>query len=187
MKYNPDIHHRRSIRLKHYDYSRNGAYFVTLCTFDRGCYFDLFPQLREIVECEWHKIPERFPNVELGEYVVMPNHFHGIVVIHDDRRDTPRGYPDPCGYPAPTRVALGDIVGAYKSLCINAWLKVIKTEDLNTRAKFWQDNYYEHIIRNEDESDRIRQYIANNPLQWELDRENPAQSNQQAQPIQWMV
>jgi putative transposase len=197
MKYNPDIHHRRSIRLKHYDYSRNGAYFVSLCTFDRGCYFDLFPQLRNIVEGEWLKIPARFPNVELDEYVVMPNHFHGIIVIHGNRRDTPCGYPpEPCGYPdpcgyrgysAPKRVALGDIVGAYKSLCVNAWLKVIKTVDINTRAKFWQDNYYEHVIRNEEETDRIRQYIANNPLQWELDRENPTQGKQHPQPEEWMV
>jgi putative transposase len=187
MKYNPDIHHRRSIRLKHYDYSRNGAYFVTLCTIDRACYFDLFPKLRDIVDGEWHKIPERFPNVELDEYVIMPNHFHGIIMIHDDRRETPCEYPDPCGNTDSTRAALGDIVGAYKSLCINAWLKVIKTEDINTRAKFWQDNYYEHVIRNEKETDRIRQYIVNNPLQWELDRENPAQSKQQPQTVKWMV
>jgi REP element-mobilizing transposase RayT len=125
--------------------------------------------------------------VELDEYVIMPNHFHGIVVIHDNRRDTPCGYPDPCGHPAPTRVSLGDIVGAYKSLCVNAWLKVIKTKDINTRGKFWQHNYYEHIIRNEEEMDRIRQYIVNNPLQWELDRENPAQGKQQPQSEKWMV
>ena len=136
MKYNPDVHHRRSIRLKHYDYSRNGAYFVTLCTFDRGCYFARFPQLRDIVDGQWNMIPERFPNVELDEYVIMPNHFHRIVVIQDIRRDTPCGYPDPSGYPSPTRVSLGDIVGAYKSLCVSAWLKVIKTEDINTRGKF---------------------------------------------------
>lgn len=181
MKYNPDVHHRRSIRLKDYDYSRNGACFVTLCTFDRGCYFDRFPQLRDIVDGQWQMIPERFSNVELDEYVIMPNHFHGIIVIHNNRRDTPGGYPDS------TRVSLGDIVGAYKSLCVNAWLKVIKTEDINTRGKFWQDNYYEHIIRNAEEMDRIRQYIVNNPLKWELDRENPAQSEQQPQSEKWMV
>jgi putative transposase len=66
-------------------------------------------------------------------------------------------------------------------------LKVIKTEDINARGKFWQDNYYEHIIRNEVEMDRIRQYIANNPLQWELDKENPTQSEQQPQSEKWMV
>jgi REP element-mobilizing transposase RayT len=187
MKFNPDIHHRRSIRLRNYDYSSNGAYFVTLCTYDRSRYFDLFPQLRAIVEGEWHRIPERFPYVELDEYVIMPNHFHGIVVIHDNRRDTPCGYPDSCKNPIPRQVALGDVVGAYKSLCVNAWLKVIKSENINTRAKFWQDNYYEHVIRNEEESDRIRQYIANNPLQWELDRENPSQDKQRPQQVKWMV
>jgi REP element-mobilizing transposase RayT len=66
-------------------------------------------------------------------------------------------------------------------------LNAIKTEDINTRGKFWQDNYYEHIIRNEEEMDRIRKYIVNNPLHWELDRENPAQSEQQPQSEKWMV
>jgi REP element-mobilizing transposase RayT len=187
MKYNPDIHHRRSIRLKHYDYSRNGAYFVTLCTFDRDCYFDKFPQLRDIVEGQWRAIAERFSNVELDEYVIMPNHFHGIIVIHDNRRDTPCGYPDPNRHPTPKHASLGDIVGAFKSLCVSAWLKVIKAQDINTRGKFWQDNYYEHIIRTDEEMDRIRQYIANNPLQWELDRENPAQGKHQPQSEKWMV
>jgi hypothetical protein len=95
MTYNPDIHHRRSIRLRDYDYFCAGAYFVTLRTFDRGCYFDQFPQLREIVNSEWKNIPARFHYVDLDEYVIMPNHFHGIVIIC---RDTPRGYSE-SGYP----------------------------------------------------------------------------------------
>src|SRR6266704_1536984 len=83
MKFNPDKHHRQSIRLKDYDYSRNGAYFVTLCTFDRACYFDQFPLLREIVENRWSEIQARYGNIWLDEYVIMPNHFHGIIVIDD--------------------------------------------------------------------------------------------------------
>ncbi len=193
MRYNPDIHSRRSIRLKNYDYSLDGAYFVTLCTFDRGCYFEQFEQLRLIVEDRWHGITERFSAVMLDEYVIMPNHFHGIIIIC---RDTPCGYP-PYGYPddghpqgAPLRKAnVGDVVGAFKSLCVNEWLKVIKDGNINARGRFWQDNYYEHIIRNNGEMERIRRYIADNPLRWELDRENPGfdKSRQSKQPESWMV
>jgi len=78
MTYNPDIHHRRSIRLRNYDYASGGTYFVTLCTFDRGCYFDKFPQLCEIIDNEWNSLPFRFSGIDLDEYIVMPNHFHGI-------------------------------------------------------------------------------------------------------------
>jgi len=192
MIFNPDIHHRRSIRLQGYDYSKNGAYFVTLSTKDRNCYFDQFEQLRSIVELQWQSIPERFPDVMVDEYVIMPNHVHGIIVIGGDA---------PCGYPehgvtdfsqqgrnspkgGPT---LGVIVGAFKSLCANAWLRTIKTDNLDAIGKFWQSNYYEHIIRNAEEMGRIRQYIADNPLKWEQDRENPMVSkDQEGQTEQWM-
>ena len=89
-RYKSAIHRRRSIRLKNYGYSRDGAYFLTLCTFDRGCHFEQFEQLRRIVEAQWHSIPERFPGVVLDAYVIMPNHFHGIIVLG---RDTPCGCP----------------------------------------------------------------------------------------------
>ncbi|OGR04355.1 MAG: hypothetical protein A2511_07240 [Deltaproteobacteria bacterium RIFOXYD12_FULL_50_9] len=189
-RYNPDIHHRHSIRLKGYDYSQTGAYFVTLCAVDRSCYFEQFLELRQIIDEQWRNIPSRFSNVILDEYVIMPNHLHGILVI---RRDTPCGYPDETVAPAnrmPARgvPTVGEIVGAFKSLCINAWLKVVKTEQINARAKFWQANYYEHVIRNEGEMECVREYIINNPLQWELDRENPAFEGRNKQPTEkWMV
>lgn len=193
MTYNPDIHHRRSIRLRDYNYSQKGAYFVTICTFDRGCYFGRFSKLRKIVNDEWNNIPERFQDVDLDEYVVMPNHFHGIII----RRDNSCGYPlsrypsiarqrGKSGHPQGDAPALGDIIGAFKSLCVNAWLREIKTENINARAKFWQNSYYEHVIRDEEEMNRIRQYIVDNPLQWELDRENPMSGTQQ-QTEKWMV
>lgn len=192
MIFNPDIDHRRSIRLQGYDYSQSGAYFITLCTKDRSCYFDQFEQLRSIVELQWQNIPERFPDVEVDEYVIMPNHVHGIIVIG---RDAPCGYPeqDVTGFLQQGRKlpkgahTLGDIVGAFKSLCANAWLRTIKTDNLDAIGKFWQSNYYEHIIRNEEEMDRIRQYISDNPLKWEQDWENPMVSkDQQRQAEQWM-
>jgi putative transposase len=179
MTYNPDNHHRHSIRLRDYDYASGGAYFVTLCTFDHGCYFNQFEQLREIVNNEWINIPTRFHNVDLDEYVIMPNHIHGIIII---RRDTPCGCPLN-GLPP----ALGDIVGAFKSLCVNAWLKAIKSQNIGAKGKFWQVNYYEHVIRNVYELNRIRQYIIDNPASWELDKENPTPRGQQPQLEKWMI
>jgi len=197
MAYNPEIHHRRSIRLKHYDYSQNGAYFVTLCSFGRECCFSQYPELARIVDKEWQGIPERFPSAVIDEYVIMPNHFHGIIVIGDGMGNKPEGCLKP-GYPQGVslqkqvmvgKAGLGNIVGAFKSLSVNAWLKVIKSREINARGKFWQDNYYEHVIRNEQELNRIRTYIADNPLQWESDWENPVNHGRtdMKQSDEWMV
>jgi REP element-mobilizing transposase RayT len=199
MKFHPDIHHRRSIRLKNFDYSGNGAYFVTLCTHDRSCCFEQFEQLRGMVEAQWQNLPKRFLCVALDAYIIMPNHFHGIIVIG---RDTPCGYPDsgheqegppqqeghPQGVPL-RNPAIGEIVGAFKSLCVNAWLKIIKDEKIDAIGKFWQKNYYEHVIRNDGELERIRRYIVENPLKWDSDRENPSSKKAQQPPLseQWMV
>jgi putative transposase len=170
MTYDPERHRRRSIRLKDYDYGQKGAYFVTLCTFGRVSCFEQFPELVEIVDKEWRRIHGRFPTVTTDEYVIMPNHLHGIIVI-----DNESGYPQGVSLPNNEHGLpnLGAIIGSYKSLCANAWLKLIKFRDINARGKFWQSNYYEHVIRNEEELNRIRNYIADNPLKWESDRENP--------------
>lgn len=181
-RFNPDIHHRRSIRLKDYDYSTAGAYFVTICTWDRGCCFEEYPQLKEIVENQWRMLPERFEGIMLDEYVIMPNHMHGIIVIIADRAPA-RGAPTDslssnsvgAGLaPALLKHAtIGDIVGSFKSITSNEWLKVVKSGNINMRGKFWQRNYYEHVIRSDEELNSIRQYITENPLKWELDEENP--------------
>jgi putative transposase len=182
--------HRRSFRLKDYDYSQGGAYFVTICAFNRKCILGdiinsgirLSP-LGKIIQMEWCNMPKRFPNVQSDVFTIIPNHLHGIMIIDvENRRSNLHGYPNirrgnPCGYPieraetspAPT---LGDIIGAFKSLCIHQ----CRENSLNV-GKFWQRNYYEHIIRNENELYRIREYIQNNPLKWELDRENPQSKN----------
>ena len=176
MKYDPDIHHRRSIRLKDNDYSLEGAYFITICTRKRELYFDRYPLLKEIVFLQWQKIPERYTDLELDEFVVMPNHIHGIIIVGATLAVAPNAVApnDRAGArPAPT---VGEIVGAFKSLCVNDWLKHIKENGLNAVGKFWQRNYYEHIIRNEDELNRIREYIWNNQLTWQLDGENPQET-----------
>jgi putative transposase len=185
MTYDPERHRRRSIRLKDYDYGQKGAYFVTLCTFERESYFEQFTELNEIVDTAWRRIPERFPTVTMDEYVIMPNHLHGIIVIDSesgylDRRQPRKGYPQGVSLQGNIEYGhpdLGTIIGSYKSLCANAWLKVIKSRDINARGKFWQSNYYEHVIRNEEELNRIRNYIHDNPLKWESDRENPVNQN----------
>jgi len=172
MKYDPNIHHRRSIRLKEYDYSQNGAYFVTICTHGRLLYFEEYLELKQIVNKQWQEIPNRFNNVELDEFVIMPNHIHGILFIVGATlavAPAPDKEKRAGARPAPT---IGDIIGAFKSLCIHDWLKHIKEHNINAIGKFWQRNYHEHIIRNEAEMNKIREYICNNPLIWDLDQEN---------------
>ena len=175
MKFDPYIHHRHSIRLKKYDYSQNGFYFITICTNNRECFFEKHPVLKNIVRNQWENIPKHFPCVELDEYIIMPNHIHGIIVVGAtftvaQYQRLSRNHFGAGARPAPT---IGDIVGSFKSLCINEWLKYIKQNTINELGKFWQRNYYEHIIRNDHELNRIRKYIINNPLKWELDNNNP--------------
>ena len=186
MKYNSDIHHRRSIRLQGYDYSQAGAYFVTICTQNRECLFGNIMtgdvhlnSIGKIVHEQWNVIPQRFPTVELDAFVVMPNHIHGIFVVGAplagaqilataNRATANR---------ATARVAptVGDIVGAYKSLCVHHGLLWIqKNQPHRMLGRLWQRNYWEHIIRNETELNRIREYIHNNPVQWELDKLHPS-------------
>jgi len=202
MKYDPTKDHRRSIRLKGYDYRNEGAYFVTICTKNRECVLD-DPIVTQIIIAVWQALPQWFPTIELDEFVAMPNHVHFVVwildgsvgmplagvldaderndnagtslagVLHDDEKDggEPRPY-----VPKPQKIntdpALGDIVGAFKSLVFTAYLDWIEKNDPSRRAKFWQGNYYEHIVRNDRELDAIRQYIIDNPINWETDRDN---------------
>ena len=169
--------HRRSIRLKGYDYSQGGAYFITICTLNRESYFLSYPELKGIVRQQWEKLPERFTNLFLDEFTIMPNHIHGILIVGAglvpalSGRATARVAPTvSVERPAPT---VGEIIGTFKSLCIHDWLTYMKEKEIDAVGKFWQRNYYEHVIRNEDELNRIREYIQNNPLKWHLDKENP--------------
>jgi putative transposase len=236
MEYNPQIHHRKSIRLKGYDYSQAGAYFITICCHNRHCVFGIIPvgagftpapdnkmftpapnppftpapddkmftptqndngQLQgidptmantmvlndygKIANDEWQKLPERFLNVELDVFVIMPNHMHGIIVLNETNRH---------------KTTIGNIVGAYKSVVANECLKMYKSKwatvganpcgcpkicgcPLSSRAgvnpaltmgKLWQRNYYEHIIRNEQSYQTICNYILNNPAKWREDK-----------------
>lgn len=174
MKFNPGIHHRSSIRLQGFDYSQPGAYFVTICTQNRKCLFGEIADgkmrlsaIGRIAAEQWNAIPQRFPNVELDEFVVMPNHIHGILMI------TVGALPTVVGAPLAGAPTVGDIVGAYKSLCVHNGLKWIKQNHPGRiLGKLWQRNYWEHIIRNEHELNRIRKYIHNNPTQWKCNSLN---------------
>ncbi len=169
-KFNPDVHHRRSIRLKDYDYGQAGAYFITICSWNRECLFgdvaDEEMQLNEygwIAANEWLQTGVVRPNVELDAFVVMPNHIHGIIILNNvgaTRRV------------APTTLqsnSIGAIVGQFKSIVT----KQINGIRNSSGLPVWQRNYYEHIIRNEDELNRVREYIINNPLRWADDENNP--------------
>ncbi|MDO8446369.1 MAG: transposase [Deltaproteobacteria bacterium] len=186
MKFNPDIHRRRSIRLKGYDYSKAGVYFVTVCAWQRGCLFGeivdgktRFNEYGRIVENEWLITPNVRDNVELDYYIVMPNHFHGILIINDvgATRWVAQGitsHERAIHRIAPTKTlksnTIGSIMGQFKSIVTK---RINELRD-NLGCPLWQRNYYEHIIRSDDELNRTRQYIIDNPLKWELDEENPA-------------
>jgi REP element-mobilizing transposase RayT len=174
MKYDPNIHRRRTVRLQGYDYSQAGAYFITLCTQGRECLFgDIADrQMRlndagKIVAEEWMKTAEMRDEVELDEWMVMPNHFHGIIVItcRDTARRAPTGDTKMERFGRPVSGSVPTIVRAFKSAAarrINEWRQT-------PGSSLWQRNYWEHVIRDEPELNAIREYVHNNPAQWELD------------------
>ena len=190
-KYNPTLHHRRSIRLKGYDYSQAGLYFVTICCQDRICRFGkiengemVLNDLGKIAYNEWEKLPERYPNMFLDVFQIMPNHIHGIIALGDDvgatlavalNNDTVAqiAHENRAGAsPAPTTVTVptvGAIVGAYKSLVTYKCLEIYKLRGEYMR-KLLQRDYWEHIIRNEQSYQRIANYIVDNPENWENDK-----------------
>jgi len=178
MKSGASQRQRRSMRLRDYDYASPGVYFVTICTHGGECLLgDVvggYVQLNncgQAVQACWGDLPKHYPHVRLDALVIMPNHVHGIIVLVDDTGAGLR--------PAPTRPApagtkrhgLPEIVCALKSFSARRINQLRNTPG----QPVWQRNYYEHVVRDEDELYHIRRYIAENPLKWELDEENPAQ------------
>jgi putative transposase len=179
MTYTPENHHRRSIRLKGYDYTKNGAYFVTVCTQNRESLFGGIEndEMRlndagQVTRQCWQDIPAHFPHVLLDIFVIMPNHIHGILVIADAlvgaKNFSPlRSTPKPSG----TSKTIGSMIRGFK-IGVTKWMRE------NTPVQHvWQRNYYEHIIRDDADLTAIRTYIADNPRQWEMDQENPDSVN----------
>lgn len=194
MKFNPKLHHRQSIRLKGYDYSQSGSYFITICARQRECIFGkikegktILSHLGKLVEQEWLALPHRFPHIDLDEYVVMPNHFHGIIhiavgaglasaqtasaQIESAQIEAPQFKPEQLN-PAPPISTLGDIVCAFKSLVFKRHYDLIRNNHLDEVAKCWQRNYWERIIRNHQEYNNIQNYIITNPERWSQDSDN---------------
>jgi putative transposase len=187
MKYDPEKQHRRSLRLRTRDYSRDGYYFITICARNRENIFanfcvgarlalaqDLTPSLiltpaGRIVEENWRRITGK--NIKTDAFVIMPNHIHGIIFVKPHALGVEAGLaPAPLPDPIP---ALGDIIGAFISRCSLEYLKFIDDNDLNESAKIWQRNYYERVIRNKEELIAVRKYITSNPAHWLEDEENP--------------
>ena len=139
--------HRRSIRLKGYDYSRPGAYFVTVCLYGREPYLDM-PAVRAIVNEVWNALPQRFPTIALDEFVVMPDHVHFILWLRPATENRP---------------TLGRIVCVYKSLIGRAALAYLRTLGDICGEHFWQRDYYDHIISHKAELQEIRNYVRDNP------------------------
>ena len=164
MSYGPARHRRRSIRLPAYDYAQTGAYFVTVVCKDRALLFE-DPRFYAVVKEVWLWLADQYESVYLDEYVVMPNHLHGIILIRNTRRGGSRTAPTEGSQGKP----LGRLVGAFKTVSTKRINDIRGTPGLPV----WQRNYYEHVIRNEEEMNRVRQYIIDNPVHWEQDWENP--------------
>ena len=153
--------YRKSLRLESYDYSQPGAYFVTLVTHNRNPLFGeitedemLLSALGQSVSGSWVWLETRHSYVELDEYVVMPNHLHGIISITDHDKQ---------------RKSLGQLIGAFKTKTTKQANLVLSTPG----QMLWQRNFFERVIRNARELERAREYIANNPMGWRTDNENP--------------
>lgn len=216
-KYNPNIHHRRSIRLKGYDYSQAGLYFVTICCQNRAHLFGeiingkmALNDAGEMIEKLWNEIPNNFTNIYLNEYIMMPNHIHGIIEItvgadsisalsisaqsvsansvsgkiSDPNPDKIHGKKRAEMDSAPTttmatttgtkpKPGLSRVIQSFKRHTTIEYIKMVKQNILPSFDKrIWQQNYWEHIIRNENEFIKISEYIRNNPIKWNGDKLN---------------
>jgi REP element-mobilizing transposase RayT len=183
MRYNPEAHKRRSIRLPGYDYAKSGAYFITICTYNRETLFgeiiggkglrpdNVYPEMicndfGEIVAAEWMRSAAIRSEIAMDKFVIMPNHLHGIVLIYG-RGDRPVAPTEEHLGPKPRSV--GALIAGFKS----AVTKQINAIRQTPYAPVWQRNYYEHIIRNGNDMKKIQEYIQNNPSNWLNDEENP--------------
>jgi putative transposase len=207
---------RKSIRLKNYDYSLPGWYYVTICTQNRGLLFGTVSvpavgvdprvdpndplvgagqRVRPLIDPNdprfnpndagkmvnewWLKIPQRFKNVQLDEYQIMPNHLHGIIVIvngqtHGQNGQTHGSAPTDAGAGTGMGLRLPKIIQWFKTMTTNAYIRGVKNYNWTLfNKRLWQRNYYENIIRTQNDLDKIRKYIKNNPQIWDRDRNNP--------------
>ncbi len=161
MKFDPEKHYRKSTRLINFDYSSAGAYFVTICAFQRECIFGGISNGEMILSSAgqrtlelWEGLPSRFPTIELDAFVIMPNHVHGVICLTDEGLEA---------------VTISAVLRAFKSLSARA----INQELDRAERPAWQKRFWDRIVRDEAELERIRTYILNNPQAWSEDEENP--------------
>ena len=169
MAYDSQKHHRRSIRLRGYDYSQAGAYFVTICINLGQSHLGeirdgvLYPSPagEMVAEC-WYALPERFPNIDLDVFTLMPNHTHGIIVITETGLNANNN-----------PIVLGNMVGAFKSISTLKYIGGVQEQAEPFHKRLWQRDFYDRIIRNEQSLEAIRTYIVNNPANWKDDKLHP--------------
>jgi len=184
------IHHRHSIRLKRHDYTSNGMYFITICIHNHHCLFGNIENRKmqpnpfgQIARDQWYELPNRFPDLELDAFVVMPNHVHGILILDDTVSSglietnvgagfTPALVPESgraTARVAPTSVS--KIIGMYKSLVLHHAIQYIKSNCPDMLlGKLWQRGFYDHIVRDHRSYEKIANYIINNPTNWHNDK-----------------
>lgn len=191
-RYNRGVeHHRRSIRYPGFDYSSHGAYFITISAHHRRCLFGQVEQDRvrlnatgKIVESCWDEIPQHFSQARLDYFVIMPNHFHGIILLVGAQHAAP--FPD--GHASPVGRLQADSLAAIIRSFKAASTRAINLTQGAPGAPLWQRNYFERIIRDEDELCRTREYIDSNPARWALDHENPDRPSMEPQePMPWEI
>jgi REP element-mobilizing transposase RayT len=163
MPYDPQKHHRRSIRIQGFDYAQPGAYFITFVTQNRECFLSLIidgsvslePAGKAVLSV-WQELPKHYRHLTLGDIVIMPNHVHAVLFFNPNGNATGQ--------------ALPEIVRALKSFSARR----INTLRAASGSVVWQQNYFEHIVRDNEDLCRIREYIWANPIHWDLDEENPS-------------
>ena len=183
--YEINKYHRRSIRLQGYDYSQKGMYFLTICVKDKECIFGTISDgnmilnvIGHIVANEWENTPNIRDNIALHDYVIMPNHLHGIIEITYNKNNE-----EQVGDFVSPKKSIGAIVRGFKIATIKRIKALISTVEendsspieewiINHLPQIWQRNYYEHIIRNYEDHERIANYINTNPLRWNEDMFN---------------
>ncbi len=185
-----NAHHRKSNRLQRYDYSQAGYYFVTICTQHRKCLFGeiveghmIVNEAGKIIVRWWDETKNKFPNIELDEFVIMPNHVHGIIAIvgadlrvcpdstEQDTTDKRSKQGEHIGSP------LQEIIQWFKTMTTNEYIQGVKSGIFPPfKKRLWQRSFYDHVIRDEQSLNDVREYIQNNPLDWKLDENNPANS-----------
>jgi putative transposase len=183
MEFDPNKHHRRSIRLKGYDYTQPGAYFITVVSYQRQYIFGEIVDgemhlnwVGRLVQREWQRLTHRFPNIELDEFVIMPNHLHGIILIIKGTTETEEDNAieisrcahtcEQFGKPVPGSIPT--IIRSFKSAVS---LRINRSRE-SSSTPVWQRNYFERVVRDQSELKQIREYIQYNPAQWSDDPEN---------------